>query len=262
MMGIMMSCKGNGSAKKGQSASEADTVEQVRIELEAEVMAQIDSLAELFSAGRSFMDFKSFKLNLTEEEKMIKPDYLLDPSVADTLVTKNQKIGAMAILVMEHLIRNSYDMPVQESEEAISRLAASLNFPVLGDKSYDTLTTAERIRRTYEISKENGILNDFWAFESATQAALFYLISQDTELFANKCSDERLAGILTRANACAKALNAYAPYDKDIADRISNRNNYIHTDEWKGRCTNVKDFAQLLEEQKENMVAIRNYLIK
>ena len=46
------------------------------------------------------------------------------------MVTKSQKMNALAILMMERPIRMAYGMPIEEINEVIARFAAEVNYPV------------------------------------------------------------------------------------------------------------------------------------
>lgn len=225
-------------------------------------MNQLDSLLEVFIANIPFEDINTYRANVSDKDKLVRTDFMLDPAVVNNLITKEQKIGAMAILVNENIYRRSMDMSTEESDNAISRLAIDLNITVFDDEALKDLTAVEKIRKSFEICKEQGMVNDFWKYESAFYISLFYVLSQNAETLAATLSDEILATILKRAGACAAAVQAYAPYDEDLAARLSRRNEYLNEQVFAGRCGTVADFVELLKEQKDNFAALRNALIQ
>jgi len=131
---MMVSCKNAKTAEPTQEEIQAQ-----KQALADSVLAQIDAIAdEYFVVSESAFRIPEFKLS--EEEKMVKPDYLLEPSFANTLVTKSQKVNAMAIYIVELAIRKIYDIPMDEAKEVIAKLAVELNYEV----PYDDIANLPR----------------------------------------------------------------------------------------------------------------------
>jgi len=121
---MMVSCR---HTKNTEPAPE-DLQEQKQA-LADSVLARIDDLVnEYYDATSKTFSFRN--LELTETEKMVKPDYLLDPAVANTLVTRTQKINAIAIYMVEYGVRKGFDMPLDEVEEVTAKLLADIYTPV------------------------------------------------------------------------------------------------------------------------------------
>jgi len=115
----MVSCKNN---KKSQNQEPTpEEIQAQKVALADSVLVQIDAIYENFQKA-SEESFKIGELILTEEESMIKPDYLLEPSFANTLVTKSQKVNALGIYLMDLAARIIYDMPLDETKEVITSI--------------------------------------------------------------------------------------------------------------------------------------------
>jgi len=178
---MMVSCKN----KTNEPAPEE--IEAQKVALADSVLAEIDSLSEQYFDA-STKSFKLKEVELTEDEKLVKPDYLLDPSVADTLITKVQKVNALAIYSVELGIRKMYDMPTEEIKEVLLKLAADVNHPIDVDFLISNATSSEKLKKEYEVCKERGDIAYFWQFEEAVITEIEYVIAQNPELFINKIS--------------------------------------------------------------------------
>jgi len=71
-----------------------EEIQAQKVALADSVLAQIDEYAEQFSKTRDGYLLNLFAL--TDEEKIIKPDYLLEPSEVSKFITKTQKVNALA----------------------------------------------------------------------------------------------------------------------------------------------------------------------
>jgi len=84
----MVSCKNNNKKTQSKNPSQEE-VQEMKQALADSVLAEIDAFADQYSDAAS----KAFRLQameLTDDEKQVKPDYLLDPSLVSKFVTKSQ----------------------------------------------------------------------------------------------------------------------------------------------------------------------------
>jgi len=259
----MVSCKNN--SKKSQS--QKPTPEEVREKKQAladSVLADIDEYAEMYADAAS----KSFRLQameLTDEEKMLKPDYLLDASFATNLVTKSQKINALVIYIIEDGVRKIYDMPREEVQEVIAKLAADVNFPFETSYMVGDSPVSDKIRARYNALKERGELSIFWQFESVLIEELDYIICQNPDLFLSKITDEQWREYYVRKSSRIKALEELAKYDDEAAQLMEFRRKYrISTsDEERERLNQtVASAKQSRIANKEKFIARRNALLQ
>ncbi len=91
----MVSCKNNNKKAQSQDPTQEE-VQEMKQALADSVLAEIDAFVDEYIDASS-KSFKIRDLELTENEKSVRPDYLLDPSVANNLVTRSQKINALVI---------------------------------------------------------------------------------------------------------------------------------------------------------------------
>ena len=107
---------GNKTAKNTELAdSVVKSFEQEQIE--ASIKMHVDSLASEVGKLKQLPFLQkdnegSFKL--TKEEKQVKPDYLLNPAVAENATTLAEKYRMMAALEVDKSIAKPYEMPLED----------------------------------------------------------------------------------------------------------------------------------------------------
>ncbi len=105
--GISISCKNNKNAENNEAT--AEVVEAAKTILADDVLATIDEFVQTYVNEAGKIDVAAvISSSLTEEEKLIKPDYLLEAAQANELVTKSQKVNALAVQAeLRYLIANN-----------------------------------------------------------------------------------------------------------------------------------------------------------
>jgi len=263
----MVGCKNNNKKAQSQEAVQEPTQEEVQKMKQAltdTVLAQIDAFAEEYitASGNSFT-FRG--LELTEDEKLNKPDYLLDPSVANNLVTKTQKVNALAFYLVDYGVRMLYDMPTEEAKEAITKLAMDVNYPIDTDHMQVGNNLAEVTKSHYEKCKERGELALFWQFHNAMIKETYYIIVQNPELFFSKITEEQWQQYIKRTNEKNEALRKLAKYDEEMAAvlDIFNKTRTVSSDEEKAKRTaSIETHKRYLIADKDKHIANRNILLQ
>jgi len=257
---MMVSCKNNKTTEPTPEEIQAQ-----KVALADSVLAQIDAFANNFidASTRSF-DFVSFEL--TEEEKLVKPDYLLEPEDANKFVTKSQKVNALAIYIVDLPIRKMYDMPMDETKGVIAKLAAELNHPLTPDDVFDfDVSMSEKVKKEYEVCKERGELAYFWQFHNAILIEIAYVIGQNPELFFSKITEEQWQAFMKRTNEENYAMRELAKYDEEMADvlEIFNKNRVVSSDEEKAKVSaSIESEKQFRLANNDKFIAYRNVLLQ
>ena len=214
---MSVSCKNNNRKAKETSEATAEVVEAAKTILTDDVLATLDELAESFKNEENVVDVQSIiTSSLTEEEMLVKPDYLLEAAQANEMVTKAQKISALAVFYVERPIRKAFGMPVDEIDEVIARLAANINFPISSKEDQDNRPVSERFSKFYNSCVENGDIAHFWQFAFAIQNELGYLISNNPEAFFRNLTEEQYTAFHNRFHTAIKAVETLAEYDADV----------------------------------------------
>jgi len=255
---MMVSCK---SAKTVEPTPEE--IQQQKQALADSVLAQIDEFAEQYWNAQSESSIFR-RMKLTEEEKMVKPHYLLDPSVADTFVTKSQKVNALAFYVVELGVRELYEMPTEEVGEAIAKLATELNYPFDFDQRDANVPTSELIKSNYEKCKNNDELALFWQFEWALVTDVIYVLSQNPELFLGKITEEQWQAWSVVKQTRLAAIEELAKYDTEMAkvQEFIKKNRTVSGEESKRINQSIEVAKQYYVSNKEKYASGRNSLLQ
>ena len=259
---MSVSCKNNN--KKLQKAN-AEVVEAAKTVLADDVLATIDEYGQIYLDECSNYDIQKFiAAHLTDEEKLVKPDYLLDPAQTSGLVTKSQKFAALAILAAEGTIRKAYGMPVEKSVEAHVRLALDINYP-FHNNELKGLKTSDKIRRLYEVCKERGELVYFWQLSSAFMTEFLYLMVCNPDLFINNITDEQWSSFKKCYDSFLRTVRILAEYDEEMATimNIIKETSSVSSDEEVSEIFATKESGiHRLLENKDKYIARRNALLK
>lgn len=249
----LTSCRGFRPGMASIKDERPDTAMIHKLELEEEVLCALDSLTMEYAGacadGFLFGGDEEGGL-LTEKERKLRPEYLMDPSVVEGLLTVQQKLGALAILIPENSIRKVYGMPMEESEAALVRLSSDLNLPEFG--------TPQSLIASL---KEQGLLNYYWYMEEIMMTECLFLISRNIEPFMRSISDEELLSLHKRISLCEKAASEYSNYDPAIAEVLEIKERIIpHSGipEDADAATFRADFRNILEQNAEAYSRLRN----
>ena len=122
-------CGGKKSAQAEEATDSLKSFEQQQIE--ASIKMHMDSIASELGKLKTlpFLNEGKDGITLTKEEKQVKPDYLLAASVADEATTLTEKYRIMSALSVDKKIAALYEMPVEDYDKAITKLAADINDP-------------------------------------------------------------------------------------------------------------------------------------
>jgi len=257
----MVSCKNNKKAQNQEPTQEE--VQEMKQALADSVLTYIDALVEEFAAAADNGIYYS-NIELTEAERIVKPDYLLDPSFANTLVTKTQKINAIAIYVVELGVRSLYDMPLNESKEAIAKLSAEVYNPFDIDKCETDTPLSQRIMIEYKKCIEHGNPASFWQFQYAILIESTYVIANNIDLFFDRITEEQWISTSNKRSIIRNVISRLAEYDEDMALLNSFINStLVGSDEERDKVYASKEYAkQFYSHTKDKYIARRNALLQ
>lgn len=241
-----------------------EEVQEMKQALADSVLATIDAIADEFSVA-SENGFNPRCVELTEKEKQVKPDYLLDPSEADKFVTKSQKVNALAIYVVELGVREIYGMPTEKIKETITKLAAEVNFPIDLDQRDSNVPLSERIKSEYEKCKENGELALFWQFENAIVVEMAYVLANNPDLFYSKITEDQWKNFCQRRYARLNAIKELAKYDEEMAMLLEFHNKYRPSKsdaERDAKDRSIESAKQYSIANKEKYIGMRNAMLQ
>lgn len=207
-------CGGNKSAQNAEATDSIKSFEQTQIE--EKIKIELDSLAAEVGKLKSLPIVQSENgIQLTAEEKQVKPDFLLAPAVAEEAATLAEKYRILSALSVDKRIAALYDMPTEEYDQAISKLAADINDPSF--KAIDDAATIfETGQNLYDAMNENGRINYFWQLTGASLVEEIYVLTQNTDKFIAAFDDDAAANVTFRIVLLSDAISRLAEYDPEV----------------------------------------------
>lgn len=249
----LASCGGNKSAQTTEPSAEK-TFEQEQIE--ASIKLNFDSLAAEISRLKQLpVVSKDGAITLTDEEKQVKPDYLLEPTAAENAVTLSEKYRTLTALEVDRQIAELYEMPTDSYDQAIAKLAADIN-----DPSFQVVDGAGHFYETsqalYDAMSENGRINYFWQIVSMGMVEQLFAVSQNTEKFVAAFDDDAAANVSMRIILIQDAINRLTQYDPEL-EPVAEAIDPLKVID----AITVDDFKAQLIDAKEQITAARQALV-
>ena len=254
---IFAACGGQkGTQSNAEEAETEKSFEQEQVE--AKIKVELDSLASAVGQLKQlpFLTKDENGFALTDQEKQVKPDYLLDAGVAENATTLAEKYRLLSALSVDKKIAEMYDMPLDDYSKAITKLAADINDPSF-KAIEDASTIFETTEALYNAMNENGRINYFWQMVATSLVEELYATTQNTEKFLSAFDDESASNVTYRIVLLTDAVERLAKYDPEfepVADAVKPLEvlNAISVDQLKTQ----------LEDAKEHIAAAREKLVK
>ncbi|MDO5320762.1 MAG: hypothetical protein Q4F39_00045 [Bacteroidia bacterium] len=197
---VVPSCKNQNKNTEGEQSQEPLTAEQI---LSEELKINAANLAESakkmkripFAAKNADGTFA-----LSEKEKMVKPDYLLDPAVANNLISFTQKYRVIAMLGADLMITNLYEMANTDYKNAINKLLVDLNDDALNQiASIDWSMENDYFQEDFDTFVDEeyaaGRQNFFWESAAAFMVEQVYILTRNIDKFMPMFTDETAADV-------------------------------------------------------------------
>ena len=253
---VFAACGGKKSAQTEEAVDTLKSFEQQQIE--ASIKLHFDSIAAELGTLKQlpFLQEGDGGLTLAKQVKQVKPDYLLDANAADEATTLPEKYRILSALNVDRKIAALYEMPTEDYDKAITKLAADIN-----DPSFKAIEDANTLYETstalYDAMNENGRINYFWQIAAAALVEELYVINQNADKLLSVFNDEAADKISFRIILILDAVNRLAQYDTDIepvAQAIAPLDVL--------NATTVAEFKSQMAEAKDKIIAARKALVK
>jgi len=249
-------CGGNKNAQTAEQDEAQKSFEQTQIE--ERIKIELDSLAAELGKMKQLPIVKTGDggIKITDEDKKVKPDYLLNVALADSTETLVEKYRLLSALSVDKKLAEAYDMPVEEYSKAISKLAAEIDDPSF-KAIEDTNTLHETAQGLYDAMNENGRINFFWQMAATSLVEQLYIISQNADRFLVAFDDESASLITFRLILLQDAIERLTEYDENlvpVADALQPL--YVLN------ATSVAELKAQLATAKEQIDAARAALLK
>jgi len=212
---VFASC-GNKTAQTTATADSVKSFEQEQIE--ASIKMNLDSLASVLGNLKQLPVTKNEegKIVLTKEEKQVKPDFLLDPAVAENAATLAEKYRTLAALQVDKQIALLYELATDDYDKAITKLAADINDPSF-KAIEDEGSLYEATETLYNAMNANSRINYFWQMAASSLVEQLYITSQKTDTFIASFDDDAAANATYRIVLLLDAINRLSEFDPEIA---------------------------------------------
>lgn len=202
--------------KNAVKALEEQKMEEALL-TEEELKVNLDSLTISLRKIKPvpFLSTESGAVVLSDKEKMIKPDYLADPTDARNLPTLSQKYRATAIYTVDRIVADLYNMPVSNYDEAIQRIGMELN-----DMAFYEVTRSLRadsnigqiISNCAEKEYRAGRANFFWEATTAILVEQLFVCTRDVDKFMPMFDDESAAEITNNFALVHKGISSLVDF--------------------------------------------------
>jgi len=209
-------CQGKKGAQTGVQ-SETDSLKAFEQEqIEASIKLNLDSLAAEIGRLKNLpVVSQDGAFALTDEEKQVKPDYLLDASVAESAMTLAEQYRVLAALQVDKSVAKLYDMPLDDYDKSITKLAAAINDPSFKEIESDA-TLTEEAQQLYNAMEKNGRLNYFWQLMSSSLVEQLFVVSQNSDKFLASFDDDAASEISLRVVLIQDAITRLVDYDANL----------------------------------------------
>ncbi len=245
--------------KKTENVAQEDSLKSFeQSQIEASIKMHFDSIAAEFGKLKQPNFLKEGKdgITLSNDEKKVKPEYLLPASAADEATTLAEKYRVLTALTVDKNIAKLYEMPIEDYDKAIAKLVADINDPSF--KAIENIETVYETTTTlYDEMEKNGRINFFWQMAAASLVEELYIANQNTEKFLSAFDDEAVSNITFRVVLILDAINRLAEYDpeiKPVADALAPLDVL--------NATTVSELKSQLAEAKGQIEAARKSILK
>jgi len=214
---MLLTACGNGQKRKKTGIKDIDTIITQQY-LTDDLLARMDSLVESFNAVSAFPVFEKGTLNLTDKEKMVKPDYLMPLKMADEMVTLQQKYSFLMMIASDKVVAEKYGMPLDNYQAVISKLLLDINDAALND-GIDGLTeenAKEFVTKVFRYEKERGTLNFFWQGITAALVEQIYILTQNIDKLMVNITDKNAEDICYNFVLVHQAIEDLIPYHPEM----------------------------------------------
>ena len=257
---LLASCGGGNN----QEATETQEKSFEQEQLEAFVKMQVDSIASEWAKYQDVPFLASIhqgKFELSDEEKLVKPEYLLETSQLSDLVSLSQKYRALAMLDIDCTIAKAYDMPAEDFESAMAKLVVDIDDSAIEDFSENMnegMAREEAITTLYDTEDENGRINFFWeAMTAAFVEQVYILANHPDNQFTNCFDDDAAAEFCYRFILIQQSLEQLAEYDPNIAELAQ-----VIKPLDKLNAVSLEQFKTQLADMRNDIAEIREAMLK
>lgn len=210
---LLAACTGKKKAQDAPAEEAQLPFEEVQIMKGMSV--RLDSLTEQFARIKPFGIFTKTEdgaVALTEEEKMVKPDYLMNPAeLADKLDNLSMKYRACAVYQDDQVVAKVYDME-DVYTAPLTKLLVEINDP---SQKYaiEHANDANVKEVVFKMAEESGRLGYIWQAAASGIIENLYILNQNQEKFLVSFTDEDAENVTFNVVCLVEAYAELAEID-------------------------------------------------
>lgn len=201
------------------------------------------------------------RITLTSKEKLVKPNYLLDPNIVTSLVTFSQKYRAISMLAVDKAIADLYDMPGNEYNNAILTVLTDLGdeaISVFASTPWiDLETSKDAMKCLAEDEYAAGRQAYFWEGVAAILVEQVYVITRNIDKFMPMFTDETAADVTFNFICLHEGLKSVVAMNPEMETLNQSLDVLYKID-----AISVDQLRSELMEIKDEIAEIRNSLLK
>lgn len=240
--------------KTTNEVKDVDTISFEQAQVEQEILAELDSIADLWNNTAQMQDVYG-KINLTPDEMKAKPTYLLKVNDVADLSLLSQKYRAFGIYAMDREIADLYGIDVTDLDAAMQKIAVEIGDPAIA--AYSKIESSSDVKAFYVAEKEADRLNLFWETTAAAAIENLYIMSQNSDKLLTAFDDKLASDMSYQINLLQVSLEELASYDsniRELSEMLSPLKQF--------NATTVDQLKEQVEKVKPQVEKIRNELLK
>lgn len=193
-------------------------------ELQETVVSHLDSLAGILCDSTQLASIHSIfdtnAMQLTDEQKMVKPDYLLENKDFESLVTLSEKYRAQAMAMVDSRVVKLYGLDDSSDYEAyVERLQADIADKAFEDMKltgHKDLFEPETYVQLYNEMKQAGRLQYFYESTSAMVVETLYILTKNDKAIVSQLTDEQTQALVHHLSAVTEATALLAQSNPNL----------------------------------------------
>ncbi len=256
-MVVLPSCKNQKQVAEEQAAPEKSLKEQYILqELEINVNEMAEAVAQLKTPG--FINVQDGKVTLSADEKMVKPDFLVNPEISKSFLTLEQKYRGLGILSIDKSFASIYDMDVTEYQNAIQKVVTEINddaFNNFFESFSGDMTLAAKT--LYQEEAAANRLPLYWNAMTAVGVEELYLLTQDPDKIMTFFDDETASDLSYRFILIHNGVSQLVEFYPEMAEL-----NTILEPLYVINAINAEQLKEQVIELKGSIDSIRAYMLK
>lgn len=229
-------------------------------ELQQTVVNHLDSLANILCDSTQLATIYSLleptSFALTDEQKLIKPDYLLENKDIESLVTLSEKYRAHAMAMIDSRVTKLYGMDNTSDYVAlIENMQAEIADNAINDmaaKGHQDVFTPETYVKLYEDMKAANRLQYFYESTAAMIVETMYVLTKNEDVMIPQLTDGQSQALVRHLSVVTEAtdlLSQSNPYLKKSAQSLTKLADIS--------ATNTSELKEQLAKKKNEIASLR-----